>query len=176
MNHPIKLYRFRLSGHSHRVELFLSLLGVPFERIEVELGKGEHKTPAFLSLNRFGQVPVIEDRGYILADSNAILVYLAIAYDPERRWYPNDSVGARAATASWNGVVLKNTSTGVSSHHRRVCPSAAMRSRSASVMTTPGGSAASAVGASALGTNRLTSMSKEKNNTSSTICPLAFAT
>ncbi len=100
MNHPIKLYRFRLSGHSHRVELFLSLLGVPFERIEVELGKGEHKTPAFLSLNRFGQVPVIEDRGYILADSNAILVYLAIAYDPERRWYPNDSVGA-ASVQRW---------------------------------------------------------------------------
>ncbi len=99
MNHPIKLYRFRLSGHSHRVELF-SLLGVPFERIEVELGKGEHKTPAFLSLNRFGQVPVIEDRGYILADSNAILVYLAIAYDPERRWYPNDSVGA-ASVQRW---------------------------------------------------------------------------
>ena len=100
MNAPIKLHRFRLSGHSHRVELFLSLLGVPFEMVEVELGKGEHKKPEFLALNRFGQVPVIEDRQVILADSNAILVYLAIAYDPERRWYPVDAAGA-AAVQRW---------------------------------------------------------------------------
>jgi len=100
MAHPIKLHRFRLSGHSHRVELFLSLLGLPFERVEVELGKGEHKTQAFLALNTFGQVPVIEDHGLVLADSNAILVYLSSTYDTERRWYPPDPAGM-AAVQRW---------------------------------------------------------------------------
>lgn len=103
MHLPIKLHRFRLSGHSHRIELFLSLLGLPFEKIEVELGKGEHKTGEFLALNSFGQVPVIEDDGLVLADSNAILVYLASAYDPERRWYPTDPAGA-AAVQRWLSV------------------------------------------------------------------------
>jgi len=71
---PLTLYRFRLSGHSHRVELFLSLLGVPVEMAEVDLGKGEHKTPEFLAKNPFGQVPVLADDGLVLADSNAILI------------------------------------------------------------------------------------------------------
>ncbi len=85
---PIRLHRFRLSGHSHRVELFLSLLGLPFETIDVP--SGGQKTPNFLGWNRFGQVPVIEDNGHVLADSNAILVYLATAHDPGRIWYPPD--------------------------------------------------------------------------------------
>lgn len=97
---PLTLYRFRLSGHSHRVELLLSLLGVPVEMAEVELGKGEHKTPEFLAKSPFGQVPVLVDDGLVLADSNAILVYLASVYDPERRWYPTDPERA-AAVQRW---------------------------------------------------------------------------
>jgi glutathione S-transferase len=85
---PIKLHRFRLSGHAHRVQLFLSLLGCPFEIHDVP--SGGHKSPEFLAWNRFGQVPVIEDDGFVLADSNAILVYLAMVYDPQRVWYPED--------------------------------------------------------------------------------------
>lgn len=83
---PVRLYRHPLSGHSHRVELFLSLLGVPFELVEVDLTKGAHKEPAFLALNPLGQVPVLEDGDLVLADSNAILVYLALSYDRARRW------------------------------------------------------------------------------------------
>lgn len=100
---PLKLYRFRLSGHSHRVELFLSLLGIAFERIEVELGKGAHKTPEFLAWNRFGQVPVLDDNGLVLADSNAILVYLASAHDPDRAWYPVEPA-KMAAVQRWLSV------------------------------------------------------------------------
>ncbi len=69
----IKLYNFPRSGHAHRVELMLSLLKLPTELIFVDLAKGEHKQPAFLALNAFGQVPVIDDQGVVLADSNAIL-------------------------------------------------------------------------------------------------------
>jgi glutathione S-transferase len=84
----IKLYRHPLSGHSHRVELMLSLLDLPAELVLVDLKQGAHKAPEFLAnLNRFGQVPVIDDNGVVLADSNAILVYLAIQYG-KGQWLP----------------------------------------------------------------------------------------
>ncbi len=89
-----KLYRHALSGHSHRVELMLSLLNLDAQMIDVDLAAGDHKTPSFLAKNRFGQVPVLEDDGEVLADSNAILVYLATKYDSERRWYPSNPADA----------------------------------------------------------------------------------
>ena len=91
--HPVKLHRMALSGHCHRVELFLSLLGLPYELVEVDLAAGAHKTPEFLCKNPFGQVPVIEDGEVTLADSNAILVYLESRYAPGR-WLPRDPVAA----------------------------------------------------------------------------------
>jgi len=99
---PIRLYRFVLSGHSHRAELFLSLLGLPFERVDVALKAGEHKQSEFLKLNPFGQVPVIDDDGTIVADSNAILVYLARKYGGSQ-WLPEDPEGA-AAVERWLSV------------------------------------------------------------------------
>ncbi|GGF35432.1 glutathione S-transferase [Aliidongia dinghuensis] len=88
---PITLYGFPLSGHAHRVALFLSLLGLPHEQITVDLPNRAQKQPAFLALNPFGQVPVIDDDGTIVADSNAILVYLATRYGDEG-WLPRDPV------------------------------------------------------------------------------------
>ena len=85
----IKLYRHPLSGHSHRVELMLSLLGIKADIIDIDLMKGEHKQPEFLSKNRFGQVPLLLDSGRFVADSNAILVYLATKYDPSGLWFPS---------------------------------------------------------------------------------------
>ncbi|KAA6175611.1 glutathione S-transferase family protein [Pseudomonas veronii] len=101
MSQPaIKLYGFPLSGHSHRVELMLSLLGLPSEFILVDLKQGAHKTPEFLAtLNSFGQVPAIDDNGTILADSNAILVYLANRYG-DGQWLPSDPVG-QARVQRW---------------------------------------------------------------------------
>jgi len=90
---PILLYRFALSGHCHRVELFLSLLGLPFWCADIDLMRGEQKRPEFVALNTFGQVPVIDDDGAVVADSNAILVYLALRYAPES-WLPRDALGA----------------------------------------------------------------------------------
>lgn len=89
MTTPIRLHRHPLSGHSHRVELFLNLAGVRHELVEVDLAGGEHKSPGFLALNIFGQVPVIEDEDVTLADSNAILTYLAERYAPD--WYGEDA-------------------------------------------------------------------------------------
>ncbi|WP_437935869.1 glutathione S-transferase family protein [Sorangium sp. So ce341] len=100
---PIRLYRHPLSGHAHRVELFLSLLRLPFELVDVDLKSGAHKAPEFLRKNPFGQVPVIEDGDVTLADSNAILVYLASRYDPAGRWLPRDPVAA-ARVQQWLSV------------------------------------------------------------------------
>lgn len=99
---PIRLYRLAVSGHSHRVELFLSLLGLPYQLVDVDLVRGEHKQPPFLARNPFGQVPVIEDGEVTLADSNAILVYLERRYAPGR-FMPTDPVGA-AQVQRWFSV------------------------------------------------------------------------
>ncbi len=80
----------------------LSLLELPTELVFVDLAKGEHKQPEFLAINPFGQVPVIDDNGIVIADSNAILVYLAKAYGGER-WLPEDPVGA-ARVQRWLSV------------------------------------------------------------------------
>ena len=97
---PILLYGFKRSGHSHRAELMLSLLGLPFAFRPVDLPGGEQRGADFLRLNSFGTVPVIDDGGTVIADSAAILVYLALAYDPARRWLPADPAGA-AAVQRW---------------------------------------------------------------------------
>lgn len=86
----IRLHDFALSGHAHRVRLFLTLLGLPFETVPVNLAGKEHKGEAFLALNPFGQVPVLQDGDLTLADSNAIIVYLALKHDPSRQWWPED--------------------------------------------------------------------------------------
>jgi glutathione S-transferase len=100
---PIRLHWHPLSGHVHRVELFLSLLGLPFEKVTIDLVQREHKSPAFLALNPFGQLPVIEDGDLVLADSNAILVYLALTYDASAQWMPRDAIGA-ARVQRWLSV------------------------------------------------------------------------
>ncbi|MEN3347097.1 MAG: glutathione S-transferase [Bradyrhizobium sp.] len=101
-NGIMKLYHFPLSGHAHRARLFISLLGIPHELIYVDLKAGAHKTPEFLALNAFGQVPVLDDEGVIVSDSNAILVYLATKLG-RTDWLPADAKGA-AAVQRWLSV------------------------------------------------------------------------
>lgn len=102
MSNPIKLYNFPKSGHAHRIELMLSLLNLPSELVFVDLAKGAHKQPDFLALNPFGQVPVIDDNGTVIADSNAILVYLAKKYD-NGAWLPEEPAAA-ARVQRWLSV------------------------------------------------------------------------
>jgi glutathione S-transferase len=99
----ITLHGFPLSGHSHRVQLALSLMGLPHQAVQVDLKNGEHKSPEFLNLNPFGQVPVLDDDGTTLFDSNAILVYLANKYDADSRWLPRDPKG-QADVQAWLSV------------------------------------------------------------------------
>lgn len=100
---PIRLHRFLLSGHAHRAELFLSLLGLPYETVEVDLVRRAQKRPEFLALNLFGKVPVIEAEGEVIADSHAILVYLALRHDTTQRWLPREPLAA-AQVQRWLAV------------------------------------------------------------------------
>jgi glutathione S-transferase len=106
----MKLYYHPLSGHSHRARLFVSLLGLPHELVEVNLKAGAHKQPEFLALNPFGQVPVLDDDGVVIADSNAILVYLAKKAGGDQ-WLPDDPQGA-AAVQRWLSVAAGEVAYG----------------------------------------------------------------
>jgi glutathione S-transferase len=86
------LHGTRLSGHTHRAKLFLHLLDLPYEFADSPAAV--RNTPAFRALNPLGQIPVLQDGDVVLADSTAILVYLAKRYAPDSGWLPEDPVGA----------------------------------------------------------------------------------
>jgi glutathione S-transferase len=74
----LKLYDFLPSGNSYKVRLLLSQLAIPYERIAVDILKGETRTPAFLAKNPNGRIPLLEVAPQMyLSESNAIMVYLA---------------------------------------------------------------------------------------------------
>jgi glutathione S-transferase len=74
----LRLYDYYDSGNGYKVRLLLTQLGRPFEYVEKDIMKGETRTPEFLALNPNGRVPVLQlDDGTALAESNAILFYLA---------------------------------------------------------------------------------------------------
>lgn len=110
-HHPIKVYWSPVSGHAHRVTLFLSLLDIPFETILVDLKKGEHKEADYLQKHPFGQVPMIDDNGTLVWDSNAILIYLAKKYDGDNKWLPESPIEA-ARVQQWLSVAASQLYNG----------------------------------------------------------------
>lgn len=91
----MKLYGHPISGHAHRCKAFLQILNLEFEEVIIDLASGAHKQPDYLKISPLGQVPAFEDGDVALRDSAAILTYLAMKYDPQRTWLPQDP--ARAA-------------------------------------------------------------------------------
>jgi glutathione S-transferase len=77
MSAAITLYGSFLSGATYRVGLMLALTGTPFTYRHIDLSKGQHKTPEFLKLSRWGQVPALIHDGQALVQSNVIIDYLA---------------------------------------------------------------------------------------------------
>src|ERR1700691_3432429 len=74
----IRLYDYLPSGNGYKVRLLLTQLGVPFERIELDITKGETRTPEFLHKFPNGRIPAVElDDGKLLFESNAIISYFA---------------------------------------------------------------------------------------------------
>ena len=71
------LYSMQRSGNSYKVRLALAQLHIPYRLVEIDILKGESRTPEFLAKNPHGQVPLLEAApGRYLAESNAILWHL----------------------------------------------------------------------------------------------------
>jgi len=93
----LRLYDYLPSGNGYKVRLLLCQLGLAFELIEVDILKGETRTPEFLAINPNGKIPVLEfEDGRRLAESNAILFYLA-----EGSPFLADDRWGRALTLQW---------------------------------------------------------------------------
>ena len=98
----LKLYGHPLSGNVYKAKLLMSFLGIDYENIDIALEKGEHQQPDFLALNPFAQVPVLQDGDVVLADAQAILVYLARQYGGAEadKWLPLEAL-PRAQVMRW---------------------------------------------------------------------------
>ncbi len=74
----MRLYDYAGSANAYKIRLLLHQLEIPYERVAVDIFRGESRTPEFLAKNPMGQVPVLElDDGRCIAESNAILFHLA---------------------------------------------------------------------------------------------------
>lgn len=95
----MKLYYHPFSQHARRVRIVCHELGLTPELVPIALDKGEGKSPAFLRLNPAHAVPVIDDAGFVLAESHAIMRYLCLQHRGER-FYPVETT-RRAEVDQW---------------------------------------------------------------------------
>ncbi len=93
----LKFY-FNGSPNPSKVALFLEEVAIPYEPRPVDTRKGEQFDPAFLAVNPNGKVPVIDDDGVIVFDSNAILLYLA---EKTGKFLPPATPTNRGQLLSW---------------------------------------------------------------------------
>ncbi|BAN47815.1 glutathione S-transferase family protein [Metapseudomonas resinovorans] len=107
----MQLHDFYLSGNCYKVRLFLGLIGQHAELLTLDLPNGAQKRPEFLALNPLGQVPLLVDDGQPLADSQAILVYLARRYADEH-WFPLDAL-SQGQIAGWLSLAANEIHNGV---------------------------------------------------------------
>ena len=93
----LRLYDFLHSGNGYKIRLLLTQIGMPFERVEVNILKGETRSPEFLSKNPNGKIPVLEiETEKYLTESNAIMVYLSEGTE----FFPHDRF-SRAQVLQW---------------------------------------------------------------------------
>lgn len=108
---PIILFRHPKSGHCHRVELMMALLGLSYETVDLDMANGAHKKPDFLKISPFGQVPAINDNGAFFSDSNGIIFNLAIRYGDTPKWVGYDASEA-AEIVRWLSVAAGEIASG----------------------------------------------------------------
>jgi glutathione S-transferase len=85
----VTLYDFELSAGCYAVRLMLSILGVPFDTVAVDIYPGaDNRTDWFLKLNPDGELPVLVDDGFVARDASSCLIHLAGKYDASDRWSP----------------------------------------------------------------------------------------
>jgi glutathione S-transferase len=93
----LTLYDYLSSGNGYKCRLLLHQLGIPFRRVELDIMRGDTRTPEFLARNPNGRIPALElEDGTVLAESDAILFYLAEGTP----FLPEDRLG-RAQVLQW---------------------------------------------------------------------------
>ena len=93
----LELFDYLDSGNGYKIRLLLAQLNLPYRHRELDIMRGETRTPEFLAINPNGRIPVLGlGDGRYLAESDAILWYLAegTPYLPSERW-------ARAQVLQW---------------------------------------------------------------------------
>nr|QHU79939.1 glutathione S-transferase D12 [Bemisia tabaci] len=88
---PVDLYHNLISSPSRGVRLAAKLIGVPLNLKSVDLAKQEQMQPSFLRMNPQHTVPTMDDNGFYLSESRAIITYLANKYGKHKNYlYPKD--------------------------------------------------------------------------------------
>src|SRR4051812_17332144 len=95
----LRLHNSPMSPNCRKVLALALELGLDVESVQVDMMKGAHKEPSFLAKNPNGKVPVLEDNGWYLWESTAIMQYLADK-KPEKNLYPTD-LRLRAEVNKW---------------------------------------------------------------------------
>jgi glutathione S-transferase len=94
----MKLYTNSFSPNCKRPRVLASELGITLSQQELDFAKGDFKKPEYLAKNPMGKVPTLEDDGYVLWESPAMLVYLASKNNSPL--FPTDAKG-RAEVFRW---------------------------------------------------------------------------
>jgi glutathione S-transferase len=117
----LKIYGSDLSGPSNKVRMTANALGLKYEYIPISIRNGENRTPEFLNMNPAGKIPVINDDGFILFESGAIIRYLAEKAGSSL--YPKDRK-ERAMIDQWMDFIALHVGTSVSkvSYNRIFAP------------------------------------------------------
>ncbi|NUP13722.1 MAG: glutathione S-transferase family protein [Polyangiaceae bacterium] len=95
----MRLYIHPMSANARRATMAALQLGTPIELVTVDLAKGAQRQPEFLKMNPSGKVPVLDDDGFYLTESHAIMQYLA-EKTPKQTVYPTET-RARADVNRW---------------------------------------------------------------------------
>nr|WHS97058.1 glutathione S-transferase [Bougainvillea spectabilis] len=110
----LKIYADRKSQPSRAILIFCKVNGIEFEEVNMDIFKGEHKSPEYEAINPMKKVPAIAHGNFTLFESHAILIYLACSYKVAEHWYPTD-LRTRAKLHSvldWHHTNLRAASVG----------------------------------------------------------------
>ncbi|WP_273452495.1 glutathione S-transferase family protein [Nevskia ramosa] len=88
----IRLHYHPFSTYARRVRIALIEKNIPHKLVEVDMAARQHKTPEYMALNPYARVPTLEEDGFVLYESSAILMYLEDEH-PEPALIPGDSKG-----------------------------------------------------------------------------------
>lgn len=86
---PIKIYGLTISGNVIPIEFLCKNNGIEMEIVNTDLMTGAHKTPEFLKMNPMHCIPTMDDEGFTLWESKAIMRYICNKHGLEA-WYPKD--------------------------------------------------------------------------------------